>query len=104
VISSEGCYKIPHASRRQSDPNGTYRTRHSVHSRREGDETEIKSGRHLACPTTASAVGKKPLERKLGRLEARPTLVSIGIDCLCMMLLGQESIRDVILFPQLKPK
>jgi len=24
--------------------------------------------------------------------------------CLCMMLLGQESIRDVILFPQLKPK
>jgi hypothetical protein len=22
----------------------------------------------------------------------------------CMMLLGQESIRDVILFPQLKPK
>ena len=23
---------------------------------------------------------------------------------LCMMLFGQESIRDVILFPQLKPK
>ena len=22
----------------------------------------------------------------------------------CMMLLGQESIRDVILFPQVKPK
>jgi lysyl-tRNA synthetase class II len=27
-----------------------------------------------------------------------------GSDRLCLMLLGQESIRDVILFPQLKPK
>lgn len=30
--------------------------------------------------------------------------IGIGIDRLCMMLLGQEAIRDVILFPQLKPK
>jgi lysyl-tRNA synthetase class 2 len=28
----------------------------------------------------------------------------MGIDRLCMMLLGQKSIRDVILFPQLKPE
>jgi lysyl-tRNA synthetase class II len=27
-----------------------------------------------------------------------------GIDRLCMMLLGRERIRDVILFPQFKPK
>ncbi len=30
--------------------------------------------------------------------------IGTGIDRLCMMLLGQESIRDVILFPQMKPK
>lgn len=30
--------------------------------------------------------------------------MGLGIDRLCMMLLGQENIRDVILFPQMKPK
>jgi len=33
-----------------------------------------------------------------------PPAGGIGIDHLCMMLHGQESIRDVILFPQWKPK
>jgi lysyl-tRNA synthetase class 2 len=44
----------------------------------------------------------------LGRIrrvdQLPPTCTGIGIDRLCLMLLGQESIRDVILFPQLKPK
>ena len=30
--------------------------------------------------------------------------MGLGIDRLCMMLLGQENIRDVILFPQMKPR
>ena len=30
--------------------------------------------------------------------------MGLGIDRLCMLLLGQENIRDVILFPQLRPK
>lgn len=30
--------------------------------------------------------------------------MGMGIDRLCMTLLGQENIRDVILFPQMKPK
>jgi len=29
---------------------------------------------------------------------------AMGFDRRCMMLLGEESVRGVILFPQLKPK
>jgi lysyl-tRNA synthetase class 2 len=30
--------------------------------------------------------------------------MGLGIDRLCMMFLGQDNIRDVIFFPQLRPK
>jgi lysyl-tRNA synthetase class 2 len=30
--------------------------------------------------------------------------LGFGVDRLCMMLLNQHSIRDVILFPQMKPE
>ncbi|MBI3416811.1 MAG: hypothetical protein HY043_16095 [Verrucomicrobia bacterium] len=33
-----------------------------------------------------------------------PPAGGIGIDRVCIMLLGQKSIRDVILFPRLKSK
>ena len=43
-------------------------------------------------------------------IELRPAVIlpaalqSVGIDRLAMTLLGCDAIRDVILFPQLKPK
>ncbi len=40
----------------------------------------------------------------IAREHGMPPAGGIPIGRLCMMLLGQESIRDVILFPQLKPK
>jgi lysyl-tRNA synthetase, class II len=30
--------------------------------------------------------------------------IGIGIDRLCMLLTGQSSIQDVLLFPQMKPE
>ena len=72
-----------------------------------GDKSSSSSsssgGNAIDLPSV-NALVPAPLKDKADHGRPPAGGLGIGIDRLGMMLLGQESIRDVVLFPQMKPK
>jgi hypothetical protein len=94
------CYVFHVAERHRRDADGCDRDSRAPHTEQDNSIEQRERLEHQA-----GGEQQKLDEDFLVALEhGMPPAGGIGIDRLCMMLLGQESIRDVILFPQLKPK